>query len=176
MSARWISSVWSALNPARGAVLPEEAAQAGMILLGYLALALRLDKAVPSALRAAIADNDQQALGKLLARLDEQAGQLGLGELFPAKIAITWSPASRSFLGKVLDLALEHGVSETFEALIAAVWPWFPRQGRAHHAIQRRGPDHVAGCSGPRRGDRSCLRVWHAPPGGEQGGYCTNSR
>ena len=36
--------VWSALNPARGAVLPEEAAQAGMSLLGYLALALQLDK------------------------------------------------------------------------------------------------------------------------------------
>ena len=113
--------VWSALNPARGVVLPEEAAQAGMILLGYLALALRSDKTIPPALRAAIAGNDQQALGKLLARLDEQAGQLGLGELFPAKLSITWSPASHSFLGKVLDLAQEHGVSAAFEALIAAV-------------------------------------------------------
>ena len=113
--------VWSALNPARGAVLPEEAAQAGMILLGYLALASRSDKTIPPALRAAIADNDQQALDKLLARLEEQAGQLGLGELFPAKLRITWSGASRSYLGKVLDLALEHGVTATFEALIAAV-------------------------------------------------------
>src|SRR6266852_5221080 len=113
--------VWSALNPARGVVLPEEAAQAGMILLGYLALAFRSDKTLPPALRAAIAHNDQQVLGKLLARLDEQAGQLGLSELFPAKLSITWSPASRSFLGMVLDLAQEHGVSAALEALIAAV-------------------------------------------------------
>ena len=104
--------VWSALNPARGAVLPEEAAQAGMILLGYLALAFRSDKTVLPALRAAIAGNDQQqALGKLLARLDEQARQQGLGELFPARLSITWSAGSPSFLGKVLDLAREHGVS-----------------------------------------------------------------
>jgi type I restriction-modification system DNA methylase subunit len=113
--------VWSALNPARGAVLPEEAAQAGMTLLGYLALASRSDTAIVPALGAAIAGNDQQALDKLLARLDEQAGQLGLGELFPAKLGITWSAASRSYLGEVLDLAQEHGVSATFEALITAV-------------------------------------------------------
>jgi type I restriction-modification system DNA methylase subunit len=115
--------VWSALNPARGAVLPEEAAQAGMILLGYLALAFRSDKTIAPALRAAITGNDQQALGKLLARLDEQAAQLGLGELFPAKLSITWSAPSRSlrsFLSKMLDLAQEHGVSAAFEALIAA--------------------------------------------------------
>src|ERR1035441_5140714 len=42
--------VWSAVNPARGALLPEEAAQAGMILLGYLALAPRLGKTLPSTL------------------------------------------------------------------------------------------------------------------------------
>jgi hypothetical protein len=112
--------VWSALNPARGVVLPEEAAQAGMTLLGYLALALRLDKAIPSALRAAIADTDQYVLRELLASLDEQAARLGLGGLFPSKIVITWSQASRPFLSTVFDLALEHGVSEAFEALIAA--------------------------------------------------------
>ena len=113
--------VWSALNPARGTVLPEEAAQAGMILLGYLALASRSDTAIVPALGAAIAGGDQQALDKLLTRLDEQAGQQGLGELFPAKPGITWSAASRTYLGKVLDLAQEHGVSATFEALITAV-------------------------------------------------------
>jgi type I restriction-modification system DNA methylase subunit len=113
--------VWSALNPARGAELPEEAAQAGMTLLGYLALASRSDTTMVPALRAAIAGNDEQALGKLLARLDEQAGQLGLGELFPAKLSIARSAASRSYLGEVLDLAQEHGVDATFEALIAAV-------------------------------------------------------
>jgi type I restriction-modification system DNA methylase subunit len=113
--------VWSALNPARGAVLPEEAAQAGMILLGYLALASRSGTTIVPALRAAIVGNGQQALGKLLAQLDEQAGQQGLGELFPARPSITWSAASRSFLDKLLDLAQEHGVSPVFEALIAAV-------------------------------------------------------
>jgi predicted DNA-binding transcriptional regulator AlpA len=112
--------VWSAVNPARGTVLPEEAAQAGMILLGYLALALRLDRTVPSELRAAIADSDLQALGRLLARLDDQAPQLGLGQLFPPRNVPSWPSDSRPFLRKVLDLALEHGVSETFEALVAA--------------------------------------------------------
>jgi type I restriction-modification system DNA methylase subunit len=113
--------IWSALNPARGAVLPEEAAQAGMNLLGYLALAFRSDKTSPSALRTAIVGNDQQALNEMLARLDKQAKQLDLGEIFPAKLGITWSAASRSFLVEVLDLAQEHGVSAAFEALIAAV-------------------------------------------------------
>jgi type I restriction-modification system DNA methylase subunit/predicted DNA-binding transcriptional regulator AlpA len=142
--------VWSALNPARGVVLPEEAAQAGMILLGYLALALRLDKTVPSALQAAIADYDQQALGKLLTRLDEQAGQLGLGELFPAKIATTWSSASRSFLGKVLDLALEHGVSEAFEALIAAAGRG--SRGKSEHTTPSSVADLIMSIAAPVRG------------------------
>ncbi len=113
--------VWSALNSARGEVLPEDAAQAGMILLGYFALALRLDKTMPSQLRDATADTDQQALGNTLAHLGEQAWKLGLGDLFPQRLNITWSAASWSFLGKVLDLAREHGVSTTFEALLAAV-------------------------------------------------------
>jgi len=142
--------VWSALNLARGALLPEEAAQAGMILLGYLALALHLDKTILSVLRAAIADTDQQALEKLLTRLDEQAGQLGLSELFPAKIVITWSQASRSFLGKVLDLALEHGVSEVFEALIAA----FGRgsRGEGEHTTPPSVADLIMSLAAPVRG------------------------
>ena len=142
--------VWSALNPARGAVLPEEAAQAGMILLGYLALALRLDNAVLPALRAAIADDDQQTLGKLLTRLDAQAGQLGLSELFPAKIAITWSSASRPFLGKVLALALEHGVSETFEALITAAGRG--SRGKSEHTTPSSVADLIMSLAAPVRG------------------------
>ena len=77
--------VWSALNPARGAVLPEEAAQAGMILLGYLALALRPDKTIPPALRAAIADNDQQALGKTPRAPGRAGGAARPGRALPSK-------------------------------------------------------------------------------------------
>jgi type I restriction-modification system DNA methylase subunit len=112
--------VWSALNPARGAVLPEKGARTAMILLGYLELALRLDEVVPPALRDAIAADNQLALHELLDRLNALAPEFGLREVFPAEIAISRSPDSRSFLVKVLDLAMEHGVSETFEALVAA--------------------------------------------------------
>jgi type I restriction-modification system DNA methylase subunit/predicted DNA-binding transcriptional regulator AlpA len=112
--------VWSALNPARGAVLPETGARTAMILLGYLELALRLDETVPPALRDAIAANNQSALHELLDRLDARAPEFGLSEVFPAEMAISQSPDSRSFLVKVLDLAIEHGVAETFEALVAA--------------------------------------------------------
>lgn len=112
--------VWSALNPARGAVLPERAAQTAMILLGYLELALRLGETVPPALRDAVAADNQVALHKLLDRLNARAPEFGLSEVFPKEIAIPQSPDSRSFLVKVLDLAMEHGVTETFEALVAA--------------------------------------------------------
>lgn len=113
--------IWSAVNPARSALLPEEAARAGMIMLGYLALALRSDETMPVALRAAIADEHQQALGEILAILDEQAEQLGIRDEFPAKLGPAWPSASRSFLAEVFDLAQEYGVGETFEALMAAV-------------------------------------------------------
>jgi type I restriction-modification system DNA methylase subunit/predicted DNA-binding transcriptional regulator AlpA len=112
--------VWSALNPARGVVLPEEAAQAGMILLGYLALAQRIDADMPSTLSAAIADKDTQALSRLLRRLDEHALRLDLSPLFPPRNQPSWSPDSRVFLGQVIALAMEHGTGSTFEALVAA--------------------------------------------------------
>ena len=80
--------------------------------------------------------------------MDEQAGQLGLGELFPPSMVITWSQASRSFLGKVLDLALEHGVSEAFEALIAAFGRGSRGEGEHTTPPSVDGLDHVAGRSG----------------------------
>jgi type I restriction-modification system DNA methylase subunit/predicted DNA-binding transcriptional regulator AlpA len=112
--------IWSAVNPARGDVLPENAAQAGMILLGYAALARRLDGAGASELRIAVAANDRQMLDGFLEDLDEYASRIGLGQVFPPRSAPSWSQDSRAFLGVVLDLALEHSLSEAFEALIAA--------------------------------------------------------
>jgi type I restriction-modification system DNA methylase subunit len=142
--------VWSALNPARSTVLPEEAAQAGMSLIGYLALALRLEKSTPPALRAAIADSDQRTLSKLVARLDDQARQLGLGQLFPAGITSRWTQASRSFLVKVLDVAMEHGVGETFEALIAAVGRG--SRGEGEHITPAGVADLIMSLAAPVRG------------------------
>jgi len=113
--------VWSALNPERAAVLPEEAAQAGMVLLGYVALARHAGPEIMPAVRAAIADDDQPALEVLLARLGERARQLGLGDALATDQVFTRSPRLRAFLASLLDLASRHGAAEVFDALIAAV-------------------------------------------------------
>jgi type I restriction-modification system DNA methylase subunit/predicted DNA-binding transcriptional regulator AlpA len=113
--------VWSALNPERGAVLPEEAAREGMVLLAYLALARRLDSGRSLGLHAVIGDEDPQSLTRFLTDLDLRAQDHRLSEVFPARLATAWPRASRPFLVKLFDLAIEHGISETFDALIPAV-------------------------------------------------------
>jgi type I restriction-modification system DNA methylase subunit/predicted DNA-binding transcriptional regulator AlpA len=113
--------VWSALNPERGTVLPEEAAQEGMILLAYLALVRRIGLQRSSGMRAPITDDDPQKLVTFLADLDRQAWLHDPSEIFPVRMGATWSRPSRPFLAKLFDLAVQHGASEVFDALIAAV-------------------------------------------------------
>jgi type I restriction-modification system DNA methylase subunit len=96
--------------------------RAGMTLLGYLSLALRVDGDLVTRLRVAVADNDQVTLEEeVLRRLDDRARRLGLTEVFPARLAGYWPRASWPFLGKLVNLALEHGTGDVFEALIVAI-------------------------------------------------------
>jgi predicted DNA-binding transcriptional regulator AlpA len=111
--------VWSALNRTRGLVRPEEAAEAGMILLGYLTLAARLGEAELIALRAAIG-GDPRTWEKHLWHLADEAWRLDLGKTIGPEIQPSQWADCGSFLGEVFDLALAFGVAEAFEALVAA--------------------------------------------------------
>ena len=110
--------VWSALNQTRGMVKSEDAAEAGMILLGYMALATRLGKEEESALRSAVGP-DSPAFRHQLSHLEDQAQQLGLEETFATRPFISW-PGSWEFFKQLFDLGPAFGVGEVFEALIAA--------------------------------------------------------
>jgi hypothetical protein len=111
--------VRSVLNRTRGTIRPEEAAEAGMILLGYLALAPRLNGDEPSALRSAI-DARPPMLEEYLWRLARKAEGLGLAETFTPDAQPSLWADSGSFLSEVADLAQAYGVAEVFEALLAA--------------------------------------------------------
>ena len=110
--------VWSALNQTRGMVKPEDAAEAGMILLGYMALATRLGEEQESALRSALGPNSP-AFTHQLSHLESQAQQLGQEETFADRPLISW-PGSWEFFKQLFDLGLAFGVDEVFEALVAA--------------------------------------------------------
>jgi predicted DNA-binding transcriptional regulator AlpA len=60
--------VWSSVNPERAVIRPEEAARAGIALLGYTALASRVDGTLAKAIRAAIAAEDRAGLRTLFDR------------------------------------------------------------------------------------------------------------
>ena len=110
--------VWSALNQTRGMVKAEDAAEAGMILLGYMALATRLGEEAESALRSALGPNSP-ALSDQLSHLENQAQQVGQGGTFATRPFISW-PGSWEFFKQLFDLGLSFGVGEVFEALVAA--------------------------------------------------------
>jgi hypothetical protein len=110
--------VWSALNQTRGMVKPEDAAEAGMILLGYMALATRLGEEEESALQSALGPNSL-AFSHQLRRLESQAQQLGLEDTFADRPLVSW-PGSWEFFKQLFDLGLAFGVGEVFEALVAA--------------------------------------------------------
>ena len=112
--------VWSMLNRMRDYVRPEEAAEAGMVLLGYLTLASRLDDPQQSALRAAVG-GDLDALNTYLRHLSYEARRVGLSDIFEPEAELPWWwDQSRSFLIETVELASAFGVIEVFEALIAA--------------------------------------------------------
>lgn len=111
--------VWSALNQTRGIVKPEDAAEAGMILLGYMALATRLGEEEETALRSALGPHSLAAFRHQLSHLENQAQQLGLEETFATRPFISW-PGSWEFFKQLFDLGLAFGVGEVFEALVVA--------------------------------------------------------
>ncbi|MEU7170480.1 N-6 DNA methylase [Micromonospora tulbaghiae] len=113
-------AVWTALNPARGVVLPEDAAEAGMATLGYAVAAARLGDETNDVLKSVIrqdASSLPEFLGGLAQRL-EAAGlpQLG-GDHFRSQAQ--WEDYA-PFFQQVAGLALELGVTDVFEALLAA--------------------------------------------------------
>jgi hypothetical protein len=110
--------VWSALNQTRGMVKAEDAAEAGMILLGYVALATRLGEAEESALQSAF-DRHSSALSHQISHLEVRAQQFGLGDTFTIRPFLSW-PGSWEFFRQLLDLGRAFGVGEVFEALVAA--------------------------------------------------------
>jgi len=114
-------AVWAALNPARGAMLPEDAAEAGMALLGYVAAAARLGDSEEAALRA-FAAVDLHSCQQLLHDLGRKARRADLPHL-PVHAfddRMSWKGEAESFLQEVARLALELGVPDVFEALLAA--------------------------------------------------------
>jgi type I restriction-modification system DNA methylase subunit len=112
--------LWSSLNKTRGAALPEEAAEAGMILLGYVALAAQLGEKEVQRLRASILTGGPQALQGCIWRLADEVRLPGLSEVLTQDIHLPRWTDSEPFLAEVLDLALAFGVGEVFEALVAA--------------------------------------------------------
>lgn len=112
--------MWSALNRMRGQVRPEEAAEAGMVLLGYIALAARLDDRWATTLRTAVV-SDVSALNSYVRHLGYEAERIGFGDIFAPDAELSWWwDQSRSFLIETIELALTFGVAEVFEALISA--------------------------------------------------------
>lgn len=111
--------VRSALNRTRGTVRPEEAAEAGLILLGYMELASRMHDDQLSMLQSAFFYREPR-LEEHLRSLQGEAQRLGLAETFTPDVRPSSWTNSGSFLSEIFDLAQSHGVPEVFEALLAA--------------------------------------------------------
>ena len=112
--------MWSALNRMRGQVRPEEAAEAGMVLLGYIALAARLDDPRATTLRTAVVSDVSARNSTCVTWAMRRRGSV-LGIFFaPDENRPWWWDQSRSFLIETIELALTFGVGEVFEALISA--------------------------------------------------------
>lgn len=111
--------VWSALNRTRGTALPEEAAEAGLIVVGYLALTYHLGTD-PSRLNSVVLDRHPQALEGYLEMLASEAGRLGLDERFMRETRLPEWADRGPFLAEIIHLAQAFGADEVFEALLAA--------------------------------------------------------
>jgi SAM-dependent methyltransferase/predicted DNA-binding transcriptional regulator AlpA len=116
--------LWSSLNRMRGEVRPEDAAQAAMILLGYLALESRLDSDSRGGL-AAVLGVGLDELNRYLWHLHQEAARLGFGDVFGAVVKLDdhlsrgW-PEYWPFLMEAVYLASRVGIGEAFEGLVAA--------------------------------------------------------
>jgi N-6 DNA Methylase len=142
--------VWSALNRMRDQVLPEEAAEVGMMMLGYMALATRIEESDQTALRIAVG-RDLDALNSYLRHLSHEAQRAGLGDIFVPEAELPWWwDQSRSFLMEAVELASAFGVSEVFEALIAAAARG--SRGGGEHATPSSVADLMVALAAPIRG------------------------
>lgn len=113
-------AVWTALNPARGTVLPENAAEAGMAALGWVVASTRLGDGVDDVLKS-LGDSRPTALRELLYTLARRVESAGLPHLVADHL---WRHGGgedyADFLQDVARLALRHGPADVFEALLAA--------------------------------------------------------
>jgi predicted DNA-binding transcriptional regulator AlpA len=142
--------MWSALNRIRGQVRPEEAAEAGMVLLGYMALAARLDDLRETTLRAAV-ESDVSALNSYVRHLGNEAQRMGFGDTFiPDRELPWWWDQSRSFLTETIELALKFGVAEVFEALISAAARG--SRGAGEHATPQSVAELIVTLAAPKGG------------------------
>src|SRR5262245_62234340 len=111
--------VWSAFGIVRGAVLPEDAAQSAMLLLGLDVLADRLHASGRTALDEALREASSERLVDALQRLAHRAVWSGLLDEPLADLDLESFRASLPFLRSVQALATEHGSGRVFEALVA---------------------------------------------------------
>jgi hypothetical protein len=114
-------AVWAALNPARGSLLPEDAAMAGMALLGYAAAIARYDDPETVTLRG-FAGTDPHLCQQLCHNLARKADGADLPYIpfHSFDDRMPWKGEAESFLQEVARLALELGPPDVFEALLAA--------------------------------------------------------
>ena len=112
--------LWSAFNAVRGDVLPEDAAQAGMVLLGLSVLADRLGRTERKPLEHALWEADGEGLTELLRRLAYQASHCGLVDPAVVEVDADRIRAFLPFLQAIYGFAGEYGDGEVFEALMAA--------------------------------------------------------
>lgn len=115
-----VQTVWMALNPARGTVLPENAAEAGMAMLGCAVASTRIGDVVEDVLKS-LADSQPEALHERLDTLARRVKSNGLPHLVGDH---RWPEGAEKdyaeFLQDVARLALRHGPADVFEALLTA--------------------------------------------------------
>jgi type I restriction-modification system DNA methylase subunit/predicted DNA-binding transcriptional regulator AlpA len=111
--------VWSAFAVVRGAVLPEDAAHAAMMLLGSAAIADRMGAADREVLDDALRKWHSEALANELERLMHRAAWLGLHDA--AGVDAILIRSCLPFLWSIDDLARQHGAGQVFEALLAMI-------------------------------------------------------
>lgn len=111
--------MWTALNPARGTVLPENAAEAGMAVLGFAVASAQLGDAADNVLRR-LGESRPDALRRHLDALARSVERAGLPHLAGDHGWPDHGGDYTDFLQHVAQLALRYGPAEVFEALLAA--------------------------------------------------------
>jgi type I restriction-modification system DNA methylase subunit/predicted DNA-binding transcriptional regulator AlpA len=112
--------VWSAFGVVRGAVLPEDAAEMAMVLLGLGVLADRLGVTERSALDEALREASDERLLGVFQRLAHSAEwSSGVLDKTVADVLLKQFRPFRPFLESVHAITNEYGPGAVFEALVA---------------------------------------------------------